>query len=237
MLVENKFIYISLPRCASSSFHISCVRNNLDIKFAKKSENNQYYNLSLSNQDLIESVTHLHERIHEMDIAFGEQYEIISVKRDRYERFISFWKFFIERSKIYGDYVYNIVKSLKIEDILSFDPSDLDKEKVHNAINLFLRKHNLIDNVDEYFKNLIFILWQPTFRWHNNDKRIIWFDFNKLNEMEEWISNKIDKPFKLEKCNSTSMDIHDLPIDENFIEKYNMMYDRFDLLKDQKTII
>jgi hypothetical protein len=237
MLVENKFIYISLPRCASSSFHISCVRNNLEIKFAKKSENDQYYDLTLSNQDLIESVTHLHERIYELDIAFGEGYDIISIKRDRHERFLSFWKFFIERSEIYGNEVHQAVKSLKIEDILCFDPFDLAKDKVHNSIESFLIEHNLADKVDEYFRNLVFILWQPTSMWHNNDKRIIWFDFNRLTEMEEWISDKLGKSFKLENCNSTRSNHHDISIDKNFIEKYNMMYDRFDLVKDQKTII
>lgn len=32
MLVENKFLFISLPRCASTSFYISCIKNELDIQ-------------------------------------------------------------------------------------------------------------------------------------------------------------------------------------------------------------
>lgn len=205
--------------------------------FAKSSGNNQFYDLSLSNQDLIESVAHIHERVNELNIAFGDEYDIISVKRDRHERFISLWKFVIERSQIYGDDVYKIVKGLKIDEILSFNPFDLDKNKIHDAIDEFLTRHDIIERVDEYFRNLIFILWQPTSMWHNNDKRIIWFDFNNLNEMEEWVSNKLGKKFNLENCNSTKSNEHNLIIDENFIAKYNKMYDRFDLLKDKKTII
>jgi hypothetical protein len=234
MLVDNKFIFLSIPRTASSSFHISCFRNKLDIKFAKESLNNQYYDLSLSNEDLIKSVTHPHEPIHELDITFGSEYDIIAIKRDRHQRFLSLWKFIIQRSKIYGDAVYEIVKSLTIEDILTFDSSKLNKTEIHAYIDLFLIKHNLISNVDVYFRNLLFILWQPTSMWHNNDTRIIWFDFDKLNEIEEWVSNKLNKSFKLLNFNTSSG--IDLNIDNNFIENYNKMYDEFDLVKNKKTI-
>ena len=37
MLVENKFLFISLPRCASTSFYISCLRSGFDIKHFENS--------------------------------------------------------------------------------------------------------------------------------------------------------------------------------------------------------
>jgi hypothetical protein len=237
MLVDNKFVFLSIPRTASSSFHISCVRNNLDIKFANESNNNQYYDLSLSNEDLIESVTHPHEPIYELDTTFGDYYDIISIKRDRHQRFLSLWKFVIQRSKLYGDDVYKIVKSLSIDDILTFDPSKLNKTDIHDYIDLFLIKYNLINKVDEYFRNLLFILWQPTVMWHNNNTRIMWFDFNKLNEMEEWISNKLNKSFKLLNFGSSKELDCNLIINDNFIENYNKIYNTFDLYKNEKTII
>jgi hypothetical protein len=237
MLVDNKFIFISLPRCASTSFHISCIRNNIDIKFAKSSENNQYYDLSLPNDVLIKKMVHIHERTHELNMVFGNEYDIISIKRDRYERFLSLWNFLIKKSKIYGNDVYYIVKNLHIGDILSFDISELDKKKRQNTIDFFLKKHNLIGKVDDYFKNLLFILWQPTSFWHNNDPKIIWFDFNKLDDLERWVSDKINKPFILEHSNS-SKDINtNIILNDEFISIYNKMYDRFDLLKTNKTFI
>jgi hypothetical protein len=175
--------------------------------------------------------------MNELDITFGEGYDRISVKRDRHERFLSMWKFFIKRSKIYGNEVHKIVGSLRIEDILSFNHSDLDKSKIYGTIDLFLADHKLTNSVDWYFKNLLFILWQPTSMWHNNDKRIIWFDFNKLNEMEEWVSDKLGRSFRLENFNSSKSESTYITIDENFIEKYNRMYDRFDLMKNKKSII
>jgi len=237
MLVDDKFIFISLPRCASTSFHISCVRNDIGIKFAKSSENNQHYDISLSNEDLVKRMTHIHERINELDIKFDNEYQIISVKRDRHERFLSLWKFFIKKSKTYGNDVHQIVKSLTIEDILWFDVSQLDKTKIQNTIDMFLIKHNLINKVDTFFKNLLFILWQPTSFWHNNDKRIIWFDFNKIDELEVWVSNKINKPFKLEQTNSSKDIKTNVILNDDFIKIYNNKYDRFDLQKNNKTFI
>lgn len=237
MLVDDKFIFISLPRCASSSFHLSCVRNNLSIKFAKSSENNQYYDLSLSNGDLIKSVNHLHERIYELDTAFGDKYDIISIKRDRYGRFISLWKFILKRSKIYNNDVYSIMESLDIADILWFDYVELSKDRINLTIDTFLIKHNLIGKVDEYFRNLLFILWQPASVWHNNDKRIIWFDFNELDKLEDWVSNRINKTFKLEQSNSSKSIKTNIHPTDTFIKIYDSIYDRFDLQKTNKTFI
>jgi hypothetical protein len=238
MLVDNKFIFLSIPRTATASFHLTCVRNNLNVKFANSDKDNQYYDLSLSNEDLIKSIEHGHERINDLYMMFGTNYDIIAIKRDRHERFLSFWKFFIKMSKTYGNDVYEIVKSFKIEDILSFDPLNLySLSKINQSIDLFLKNHNLIDKVDNYFKNLLFILWEPTSAWHNNDSRIIWFDFNKLNEMEEWVSNKLNKPFKLEYCNSSEDVESNFIVDDNFTQNYNKIYDSFDFIKNKKSII
>ena len=35
MLVDNKFFYISLPRCASTAFQISCVKQNINIQHVR----------------------------------------------------------------------------------------------------------------------------------------------------------------------------------------------------------
>jgi hypothetical protein len=237
MLIDNKFIFISLPRCASTSFHISCVRHNLNIKFAKDSENNQYYDITLSNEDLIKSINHLHERIYELDISFGSGYDIISIKRNRHERFLSLWKFVVKSSKIYGDNVYNTINSLDIEDILWFDYTKLHKNRINLTIDLFLIKHNLIDKVDDYFKKLLFILWQPTSLWHNNDSRILWFDFDELNKLEDWVSDKLNQKFILENSNSSKNINTDMYLNDKFITLYNSMYDRYDLQKNNKTFI
>lgn len=237
MLVDNKFIYISLPRCASSSFHISCIRNNLDIKFANITGNNQYYDLSLSNHKLLESIIHFHERTFELDLTFGNQYDIISVKRDRHHRFISMWKYVVDTSKKYGKDVYVLMSNLTINDILWFNTDDILKDNIDNTIRLFLERYNILNIVDDYFKNLLFILWQPTSLWHNNDYRIKWFNFDDIYSLENWVSTKVGKPFKLEKINSSNHTSTYLELNDEFISGYNKMYDVFDLVKTKNSII
>jgi len=53
MLVENKFLFVNLPRCASTSFHISCLRSGFKIEHYGQSFVDNYHtpiNLTLSNE-------------------------------------------------------------------------------------------------------------------------------------------------------------------------------------------
>jgi len=237
MLVDNKFIFISLPRCVSTSFHISCIRNNIDIKFANSDGNNQYYDISLPNDKLVKTITHLHERTFELDLKFGNKYDIVSIKRDRHQRFLSMWKYVVDASKQYGEDVYILMSRLTITDILWFNADDILKHNIDNTIRLFLKRYNLTNIVDDYFKNLLLILWQPTSFWHNNDFRIKWFDFNDISSLEDWVSNTIGKSFKLERINSNNEVSTYLELNDEFIMGYNKMYDAFDLVKNKNSII
>ena len=40
------------------------------------------------------------------------------------------------------------------------------------------------------------LIFKPKEWYHQNNPNIIWFDFNKLNELEEWVSNQLKKDFK-----------------------------------------
>ena len=59
MLIENKFIYLSLPRCASSSFLSSCMNQNLKVQHFNKGYDietqNKKYNVDIDLINLIES--------------------------------------------------------------------------------------------------------------------------------------------------------------------------------------
>ena len=43
MLVENKFLFVNLPRCASTSFHISCLRSGFKIEHYAQSVVDEYH--------------------------------------------------------------------------------------------------------------------------------------------------------------------------------------------------
>jgi hypothetical protein len=84
---------------------------------------------------------------------------------------------------------------------------------------------------------MINILISPTSDYHNNDNRIKWFDFNKLNELEVWVSNKLSIDFKLEQSNSSRHFDSNIKLNDEFINKYNLIYDIYDLPKTNKTLI
>lgn len=237
MLVDNKFIFISLPRCASSSFMLTCVRNGLTMNHANPDYDGQHYDLSLSNDELLETITHAHERIIELKMRFGDTYEIIAIRRNKYERFLSVWNFAVKTSKRYGEDVYGVMRSLTIDDILFFNPNRLVKSEINKTTHEFLEKYNLTNKVDDFFKKILFIVWEPTSTWHNYDPNILWFDFEKLHELEYWVTNKIGKEFKLESSNSSKDVKSELKIDDNFIKKYDEIYNQFDLPKEKKTLL
>ena len=84
---------------------------------------------------------------------------------------------------------------------------------------------------------MISILIKPCSDYHHHYKNIIWFDFNKLYELEEWVSKKIDKPFKLVKINSSQHYDSKLKYDSEFMKKYDSIYKIYDEKKENNTII
>ena len=122
MLVENKFIYVSLPRCGSTSFYISCVKSGFKIEHFAQSfitTQNKSVNLDLDIEQLADTIAHIHERLDVLLSKFGNEYEIISVKRDKYQTFISIWKHIIDLTHMEGKLeLSNILKKIKLDNII-----------------------------------------------------------------------------------------------------------------------
>jgi hypothetical protein len=244
MLVDNKFFYISLPRCASTAFQISCVKQNINIQHARNfidkiivSTNN-----SLDNQTLKDNIPHYHEACSELFARFGSNYEIISVKRDRHMRFISCWEHVIHELEIRKEYdIANILKELDENDVLHYTSNDiLDVGSMDRMVASFIKKYPIelkTDFAKVYLPIMLAIQFNATSEWHEHNPNIIWFDFDKLYELEEWVSNKLEKPFKLEKLNSSKHIECNLKLTDNFIKKYNKIYDSYDFRKEKKTLI
>jgi hypothetical protein len=71
------------------------------------------------------------------------------------------------------------------------------------------------------------IRYSFSFYYHNFDPSIIWFDFSELHKLEEWVSNKLNIDFKLEKINSSKKYKLNFKLDDKFIETYNSIYDLY----------
>jgi hypothetical protein len=242
MLVDNKFIYISLPRCASTSFEITCGRLGLDVLHENPRGDTAYLktNFDLESEQLADNLMHGHERLSKLEEKYGYNYDVISVNRNRHERFISLWKHCLDEVDRSGDtHSFNIMKKLNENDILYYSSNDvsvMDKEEMDEFVMDFINKFELsAKNI--YLQKILILLVLPYSTYHQHNPKIKWFDFDKLYEMENWISEKLNIDFKLEKINSSKHFECNLKLTDNFIEKYNRIYDRFDIQKSVKTFL
>jgi hypothetical protein len=242
MLVENKFLFISLPRCASTSFYISCLRSGFDVKhFDQKFIDSVKHNidLNLDNEKLADKMFHLHETINDLIQKFGNEYDIIAIRRNRHEQFISLWKHVIDMIDMgFPPELTDIFKKIKLDDILFFKDLDLiSTDSQMLVIKEFTKRNRIEKYLTPYMKNMLLVLFRPTSYWHNNNSKIKWFEFGNFEELEEWVSNKTGKQFKIEKSNGSQHFECGLTLTDEFIKKYNNIYDYYDNQKNNKTLI
>jgi RNA binding exosome subunit len=244
MLVDNKFFYISLPRCASTAFQLSCIKNNIKIQHATDYIDKiiELTDKSLDIETLKSKISHRHESCSELFYKFGNNYEIISVKRNRHVRFISCWEHVIDELEKMNEYdAANILKKLDENDSLYYSSIDiLDIDNMITLVESFLKKFSIEAKTDFgklFLPIMLSIQFQSISEWHEHNPNIIWFDFDKLYELEEWVSNKLENPFKLERLNSSKHIECNLKLTDNFIKKYNKIYDSYDFRKEKKTLI
>ena len=243
MLVENKFIYISIPRCASTAFMASCVKQNLNINHLYNHFNieNQIksWNIDINKVDynnFEKFFDHSHEPLTGLRTKFGHSYDVISVRRNKYERFVSMWTYILKILYLVKDTdTFNKCFSLSLDEILFYKTHDLQTaESIDEQIEIFSKKHILrLEGKKKVFKTLI----TPSSRYHEHDPNIIWFDFNELYKLEEWVSNKLDIDFKLLNANTSQNFQSNLILNDKFKEKYDSIYLPYDEIKSVKTLV
>lgn len=241
MLVDKKFYYVSLPRCGSTSFHYSCLRQDIPIQTLSEEVDLEYQSINLNdftNEELASKHSHRHETLVSLQEKFGDEYPIIAVKRNTHDTFISLWKHVLFQVKMhYGETLYEKFSKFTIDDVLFFAPDaiSIDFKEMEKLAAEFLERNNI--EWKWYLANIMITLYTPKSFWHANDKNIIWFDFDKLNEMEEWISTKLERTFKLENFNSSKHIETEIKLDNYFKNRYNSIYDIHDIRKSNKTLI
>ena len=243
MLVDKKFIFISLPRCASTSFMITCVKNKIPIEHFNSNYDNQLIKINewekKSNEELADSLTHLHEPLYKLQEKFGVKNQIISIRRNKYYRFLSLWKHIIdELHRIKKFDTADIFSKLTTKDIFdNITSNDIyNSENRSKVINKFLTKLK-ISKKESYIKNMLNILFTPVVELTNDDPNIIWFNIDNLMELENWVSKKLNKDFKMEKINSSKQFKCAIEINDDFKEKYDELYKEFEQRKINKTLI
>lgn len=263
MLVDNKFFYLSLPRCASTSFNYSCILNNINIQTYNgewEIANADIDFKTIDKVNLMNYIYHGHESIAELRSKFGTNYPVIAVKRNRHERFYSLYKHILfDFQRLGFNSFYETFSKLQLNELFFFNKENITTKRLRwEVICDYLIKLGLLDekidvsvtskfrkSEEEYFKsntkgyavNMIDILLTPLSYWTSNDPNIIWFDFNNMGEMESWVSEKLNKPFVLHSVNSSKHMKCNIVLDDDFIKKYNSIYDYYDFPKTNKTLI
>jgi hypothetical protein len=263
MLVENKFIYIALPRSASTSFYYSCLINNLNVQHVNQSyyQNNLNVDFTeIDTADIMNFIEHGHETLYDLRNKFGYGFPVIAVKRNTYDRFISLYKHILfDFQRIGLPHLYNHFANLTNNDLFFYNSNQiLNKELRWEVINDYLINNNLVKEAVSihmpayqymqtemdyikgtrwYINNILDLLITPPSYWHMNDNQIIWFEFDKIYQMEEWVSDTIGKPFKMKKINSSNHIDCKMELNDTFIKKYDEVYNYYENSKQKLTLI
>lgn len=235
MLVEDKFIIIQIPRCATSSFIKSCVFSGIKTKDIRS---HGYKNLSYSAKDETGG-RHFHETICDLQEYFGYHYPVISVRRDELESFISFWKHTI---RMFSEFGYTDVSErmsrMTSDEIFFFDTDDYNLMNWKDLELLGIEFRNRIGgrskDIPVTYFNQLFL---PKEWFHRNNPDIIWFDFKKLEDLEKWVSSKLDMDFKLYYENSSEDTRCSLEKNSDLEEKYKIVYSKYREFKRVKSLI
>lgn len=240
MFVDNKFIFLSLPRCASTAFHISCIRHDLDIKHCNHWMDTPITDelKSLSNIDLVYNIKHIHEELVELKAKFGYEYPVISVKRNKYDRFVSYFNHAVGQLYRMDEFeIYNKLKNISTNELMCYTRYTIaNKQSIEEYIPIFLKSMG-IEKYNTKLNRLLMPIFAPLSYYHANDSNIIWFDFDKIYELEEWVSKICNIDFKMENFGSSKQHSTNVIVDDNFIEKYEMIYSSYENLKKEKSLI
>lgn len=212
MLVENKFLFISLPRGASTAFKEACILHRFDIKHANSYfdfiyENDKVYqnktHFSILNDNILNEKTteekseidtnkfgkqsiiyHPHERLIHLLNKFGHEYPIISIKRNSYHRFVSMFSKVLELLYQSKDYKsYYILSKINYRQLFCFDRTLILEEKYDTIAQIIFDTFELNKDNLLYIKELLQLLFKPMSHWHNNSDKITWFNLEDSESM------------------------------------------------------
>jgi hypothetical protein len=216
MLIENKIVLIKIPKNASSSIYKSFILNDFNVD-----EGNRYMNYSRiettnewnqSSEPLI--LKNFHQTYDELSRFFPKnKYTYVGIHRDSTDRFISAWKYMMNRlvsdSNVYKSYRDNLSKfnEFTTNEVITFFKEIMPKLYTAND-------EEVIDVIREYicsdFNEIFHSGWRQILRnfqsqyyWGLNSCDLI-FEYEKMNLFEEYVSSELNKEFKLVHVNDTT---------------------------------
>lgn len=224
MLIENKFLFLKIPRTGTTSFERSCFLAKLEVKYPTE-QLLTHKRAATGNSPL----RHSHEPVSQIREVFGYDYPIIAVKRDKLDRFISAWKYCIKELEKVDQEAAQILSQVDnksfIEawiEIIGYSAEVSEVEKITTFIN-YLVGRPIPFNLN-FYSIFSQTLSGPS-RWHENDPSIIYFDFNNLDKLEEYVKETVDSSFELIISNHTKDQKTKLTPSEDLIKFYDRWVD------------
>jgi|LakMenE01Jun11ns_1017448.scaffolds.fasta_scaffold9927841_3 hypothetical protein len=215
MVIDDKVVFIPIPKNASWSMEHTCVEYEFDLKYPSKIWENQL------KSDYKNTEKHLHSTINDLLERFGTNFEYIAIIRDSTDRFISAWKYFVEAmvnsinstlgekiKNVGNEFIINFIKENHLEFCNAYNSLESRKSLLIKLVDkLGISKEYPIDGgfIERYTVHIFSFVSQ--YQWITNDKVIVkQFDFNNLKELEDYMSNKFNVDFKLIYKNKTNLD-------------------------------
>lgn len=217
MLVDNKFIFISIPRCATVSFERTCISNNLELDFSP----NILATKQFKNNGTPTYHSHVPYSVYKE--LYGDKYPIITITRNPVDRFISGWKYVLIEVKRIDNEMYDCLTKLNNDEFIFyfskyFKKLKFTEENIQNFFNEFKTDFKLTRNLLVKFKTILV----DNSYWTENADEIIYFNFeNEIPKLEQWVSEKCGIEFKLSQTNDTKNVNINLVKNQKFIDFYN----------------
>jgi hypothetical protein len=209
MLIENQFIYIPIPKNASSSIIYSILQWRLKVDFGDETLNKIMYDQIDSNQPF----AHYHNTYDYYKNTFPNK-KTIAIRRPSVDRFISALKYMIlmcKQNNIKLKYNFEKLNEDEIIEIFSkifYELNCVKEPTIKNGINL-IEYHNHINDIikknitDDYlnFNKMLLDNFRSQYFWGLNKCDII-IDMSELNQFTN-IIKKIKPNFNLIKTNKS----------------------------------
>jgi hypothetical protein len=206
--INDDLIWVSSPKCASTSIESAFINSNLNINHYRYGKNKQH-------------PKHIHIKLADLYQKFGKKDSVV-IKRDYFDRWISglqhMWYTYelkncetiIKWEDINNNFIYETFTSEFIDEMHSLVPSDLNlldhndtQTQVKEALKLTI--HKLVKTIPENL-NIGFdpcILLFSQLYWVNNIKCTYEFNINEIEKFENFISNRYNIEFKVNKLNES----------------------------------
>jgi hypothetical protein len=209
LFINDDLIWVSIPRCASTSIERGFFESNLNVK--------HYYNNFIYD----DNAKHYHIQLKNLHNKFGKK-ESICIKRNFFDKWISGLQHMfltykmnnietivnwedVDNEFIYSHFTPDYVDemySVSLSDINDLKISDSEYKEVEQILSKLTNK--LTNNEIQFDKTFVpHKLLVSSLYWTNNNKCTYEFDISEIDKFEKFISNRYGDEFELKKLNQS----------------------------------